>query len=120
MTLMDPGMKASIAQGSATRANERLDKIEVRLDALEKHLPSARLAPKEGAWPLDTTLEAFEISFRVWNCLTWHDLRTIGDLVEKTQSELLRLPNFGRKSLRELEEALFHAGHRLKNSPFRG
>lgn len=110
---------ASESKRGIDPANRRFQAIEARLTALEQHLPSARLAPKDGAWPLDTSVAAFELSSRVWNCLNYYELRIIGDLVEKTQADLLRLPNFGRKSLRELEETLFHAGHRLKNSPFK-
>ena len=48
----------------------------------------------------------FELSVRTSNCLRNDNIITIGDLVRKTESEMLRTPNFGRKSLNEIKEIL--------------
>jgi DNA-directed RNA polymerase subunit alpha len=40
------------------------------------------------------------------NCLTSANIRTIGELVQKTEAEMLKQRNFGRKSLKEIQEIL--------------
>ncbi len=50
--------------------------------------------------------EEMELSFRSQNCLKKAGIKLIGQLVQKSQSELLDLNNFGRTSLREIEKAL--------------
>ena len=47
-----------------------------------------------------------ELSVRSYNCLKMENINLIGDLVTKTESEMLKLPNFGRKSLNELKDNL--------------
>ena len=47
-----------------------------------------------------------ELSVRLANCLDAAEVRFIGDLVQKSEAELLRTKNFGRKSLREVSELL--------------
>jgi DNA-directed RNA polymerase subunit alpha len=49
-----------------------------------------------------------ELSVRSANCLKNDNIVYIGDLVQKTESEMLRTPNFGRKSLNEIKEVLAH------------
>ena len=50
--------------------------------------------------------DEMELSFRSLNCLNKAGIRLIGHLVQKSTSELLGLPNFGRTSLREIEKIL--------------
>ena len=47
------------------------------------------------------------------NCLKNDNIIYIGDLVQKTEAEMLRTPNFGRKSLNEIKEVLASMGLRL-------
>jgi hypothetical protein len=54
-----------------------------------------------------------ELSVRSANCLKNDNIRYIGDLVQKTNAEMLRTPNFGRKSLNEIKEVLAQIGLRL-------
>ncbi|HSR10397.1 MAG TPA: DNA-directed RNA polymerase subunit alpha C-terminal domain-containing protein, partial [Thermodesulfobacteriota bacterium] len=49
-------------------------------------------------------------SVRSYNCLKNADIRYIGDLVQKTEAEMLRTKNFGRKSLNEIKEILAEMG----------
>jgi DNA-directed RNA polymerase subunit alpha len=51
-------------------------------------------------------VEELELSVRSMNCLRNDNIIYIGDLVQKTESEMLRTPNFGRKSLNEIKEVL--------------
>lgn len=51
-------------------------------------------------------IDEMELSVRSYNCLINEGIRYIGDLVQKSELEMLKLPNFGRKSLNELKENL--------------
>ncbi|MBF0416902.1 MAG: DNA-directed RNA polymerase subunit alpha [Magnetococcales bacterium] len=51
-------------------------------------------------------VDELELSVRSANCLKNDDIVYIGDLVQKTESEMLKTPNFGRKSLNEIKEVL--------------
>jgi len=51
-------------------------------------------------------VDELELSVRSMNCLKNDNIVYIGDLVQKTEAEMLRTPNFGRKSLNEIEEVL--------------
>ena len=51
-------------------------------------------------------VEELELSVRSMNCLKNDNIIYIGDLVQKTEPEMLRTPNFGRKSLNEIKEVL--------------
>ena len=55
---------------------------------------------------LNIKIEDLELSIRVMNALIQNDIKTVGDLVQKTRDELIRIPNFGRKSLNEIKEVL--------------
>ena len=58
-------------------------------------------------------VDELELSVRSANCLKNDNIIYIGDLVQKTEAEMLRTPNFGRKSLTELKEVLSSMGLRL-------
>lgn len=58
-------------------------------------------------------VDELELSVRSANCLKNDNIIYIGDLVQKSESEMLRTPNFGRKSLNEIKEVLGHMGLRL-------
>jgi DNA-directed RNA polymerase subunit alpha len=55
-------------------------------------------------------VDELELSVRSANCLKNDNIVYIGDLVQKTEAEMLRTPNFGRKSLNEIKEVLAHMG----------
>ncbi|MBI4495949.1 MAG: DNA-directed RNA polymerase subunit alpha [Deltaproteobacteria bacterium] len=56
------------------------------------------------------SVDELELSVRSANCLKNADIRYIGDLVQKTEAEMLRTKNFGRKSLNEIKEILADMG----------
>jgi DNA-directed RNA polymerase subunit alpha len=58
-------------------------------------------------------VEELELSVRSANCLKNDNIVYIGDLILKTESEMLRTPNFGRKSLNEIKEVLTSMGLHL-------
>ena len=55
-------------------------------------------------------VDELELSVRSANCLKNDNIIYIGDLVQKTETEMLRTPNFGRKSLNEIKEVLSQMG----------
>jgi DNA-directed RNA polymerase subunit alpha len=63
------------------------------------------------------TVDELELSVRAHNCLKNADIRTIGDLVQRSEYDMLRTKNFGRKSLNEIKEILgsmgLHFGMRI-------
>ena len=66
-------------------------------------------------------VEELELSVRSMNCLKNDNIIYIGDLVQKSESEMLRTPNFGRKSLNEIKEVLnamsLYLGMEIPNWP---
>jgi DNA-directed RNA polymerase subunit alpha len=67
--------------------------------------PSERTMDKMGE-QLNRSVEELELSVRSYNCLKNANIQTIGELVQKTEAEMLRTKNFGRKSLNEIKEIL--------------
>ena len=59
---------------------------------------------------LNRSVEELELSVRSYNCLKNANIQTIGDLVQRTEAEMLRTKNFGRKSLNEIKEILGNLG----------
>jgi DNA-directed RNA polymerase subunit alpha len=62
---------------------------------------------------LDKSVEELELSVRSYNCLKNANITTIRELVQKTEPEMLRTKNFGRKSLNEIKEILLTMGLNL-------
>lgn len=66
-------------------------------------------------------VDELELSVRSFNCLQNAGIRYIGDLVQKTEAEMLKTKNFGRKSLKEIKELLsemsLELGMKLDNWP---
>ena len=59
---------------------------------------------------LKRSVEELELSVRSYNCLKNANIQSIGELVQKTEAEMLRTKNFGRKSLNEIKEILANMG----------
>jgi DNA-directed RNA polymerase subunit alpha len=68
-------------------------------------------ADREEWWEkLSKSVDEMELSVRSYNCLKNANIRTIGELVQKTEAEMLKTKNFGRKSLNEIKEILGSMG----------
>lgn len=78
---------------------------EVELKIAEVQVENSTLAEK-----LNTTIEELELTVRAQNCLRNADIRTIGDLVDKTEPEVLKIKNFGKITLTELKKVLEEMG----------
>jgi DNA-directed RNA polymerase subunit alpha len=74
----------------------------------------AGVAPA-GAEGDDRLIEELEIGVRAYNCLKRAGIQTIGDLVQKSESELKAIPNFGERSIDEVKEALSALGLSLRD-----
>lgn len=81
------------------------DEPEAEAEAEKEELPFNRNLLKK--------VEELELSVRSANCLKNDNIVYIGDLVQKTEAEMLRTPNFGRKSLNEIKEVLAKMGIHL-------
>jgi DNA-directed RNA polymerase subunit alpha len=66
--------------------------------------------PGEMSEHLLKSVEELELSVRSYNCLKNANIRTLADLVQKTEQEMLRTKNFGRKSLNEIKEIIISLG----------
>jgi DNA-directed RNA polymerase subunit alpha len=96
------------------------DESQVRMAA--PTMIGTAATPMAEATPADTNqlnryllkkVDELELSVRSANCLKNDNIIYIGDLVQKTEAEMLRTPNFGRKSLNEIKEVLASMGLRL-------
>jgi DNA-directed RNA polymerase subunit alpha len=80
-----------------------------------EELPEVAEEPAERAMDqmndiLNRSVDELELSVRSYNCLKNANIQTIADLVQKTEAEMLRTKNFGRKSLNEIKEILSGMG----------
>jgi DNA-directed RNA polymerase subunit alpha len=70
-----------------------------------------------GGGPMDDILiEELELGVRSYNCLKRAGIQTVGELLQKSESELAAIPNFGRKSIEEVVETLKSRGLDLRDS----
>jgi DNA-directed RNA polymerase subunit alpha len=91
-------------------------------DAAEE--PAGGAAGVSGAMMNENLLkniDELELSVRAYNCLKNANIKTIADLVQKTENEMLRTKNFGRRSLNEIKDILssmgLHLGMRFDTAP---
>jgi DNA-directed RNA polymerase subunit alpha len=87
-----------------------------------EELPEAAEEPAERSMDrisdqLSRSVEELELSVRSYNCLKNAGIQSIGELVQKTEQDMLRTKNFGRKSLNEIKEILHGMGLALGMKP---
>jgi DNA-directed RNA polymerase subunit alpha len=100
------------------------EQLTVFINFDETEEPTPVETPKEEAKlneNLFRSVDELELSVRSANCLQQANIRTIGDLVQRTEAEMLKTKNFGRKSLKEIKEILaemgLSLGMKLENWP---
>ncbi len=59
---------------------------------------------------LERSVDELELSVRAGNCLRAAQIRSIGDLVQKSEAEMLQYRNFGKKSLKEIQDLILAMG----------
>jgi DNA-directed RNA polymerase subunit alpha len=113
--------------GVAYAAKIIKEQLTVFVNFDETEEPVAVEAPKEEAKlneNLFRSVDELELSVRSANCLQQANIKTIGDLVQRTEAEMLKTKNFGRKSLKEIKEILaemgLSLGMKLENWPPKG
>lgn len=62
----------------------------------------------------DILIEELEIGVRSYNCLKREGIQTVGDLIKRSEAELMNIPNFGKKSIEEIRENLSKMGLSLR------
>jgi DNA-directed RNA polymerase subunit alpha len=89
------------------------EQLQIFINFDENVEQSEQLAGDEGRKineNLYRTVEELELSVRSANCLKNADIRLIGDLVQRSEAEMLKTQNFGRKSLNEIKDILAEMG----------
>ena len=88
------------------RVTDLIQELRGFLRKLEAEFGVSGFRPSEATLFEDTPITELELSVRAENCLKNEGIKTIGELSMKSDSDLLCVPNFGRKSLRELRETI--------------
>ena len=114
---VDVWTNGSITPRDAMSLSSKLirDHLNIFINLEESVEPTSELAGAEprsgiGNENLDKSVEELELSVRSYNCLKNANIRTIRELVQKTEAEMLKTKNFGRKSLNEIKEILHTMG----------
>ena len=94
-----------------------VDHFTIFTDLSETDLGPIVVEPisKEEDKLLDMTIEELDLSVRSFNCLKRANINTVKDLISKTQEEMIKVRNLGRKSLEEVEHKLAQLGLSLAN-----
>ena len=91
---------------------DRVEELTSRDGAGAAEAAFAPLAATEGD---DRLIEELEIGVRAYNCLKRAGIQTVGDLVQRSESELNAIPNFGKRSTEEVKDALNALGLSLRD-----
>lgn len=108
----DGSVKPDDAVAYAARILEDQLKIFINFEDEEEVFEDVvdEKAPSQNFDLLDRRVDEMELSVRSANCLQTAEIRFIGELVQKTENEMLKTKNFGRKSLNEIKELLSTMG----------
>jgi DNA-directed RNA polymerase subunit alpha len=85
-----------------------------RTRSSEEYELDAAAQPVAGGGMNDMLIEELELGVRSYNCLKREGIQTVGDLISKTEAELLNIPNFGKKSIDEVKEKITGRGLTLR------
>jgi len=92
---------------------DRVEELTAR-EPLASNGDGAFAAPSGHLEGDDRLIEELEIGVRAYNCLKRAGIQTVGDLVQRSESELNAIPNFGRRSTEEVKESLHALGLGLR------
>lgn len=109
----DGGLKPDDAVAYAAKILQ--DQVQIFINFIEE--PKPQVDEESSAAPLNENLfrsvDELEFSVRSQNCLQNADIKYIGELVQKSEQEMLKTKNFGHKSLNEIKEVLREMGLEL-------
>lgn len=107
----DGSLKPEDAIGIAAKIVKEQVSIFINFEEeVEPELPALEPTQEKLNENLFKSVDELELSVRSMNCLQNANIKYIGDLVQKTESEMLKTKNFGRKSLKEIKEILAEMG----------
>lgn len=92
-------------------AGDHETEVEEEIEEMDAEAPAEARGEED-----DILIEELEIGVRSYNCLKREGIQTVGDLVKKSEAELLNIPNFGRKSIEEIKENLAKLSLSLRGS----
>jgi len=117
----DGSIAAEDAVAYAARIFQEQLSMFINFDEPKEVISKPQVSEPEFNKNLLRKVDELELSVRSMNCLKNDNIIYIGDLVQKTESEMLRTPNFGRKSLNEIKEVLnsmsLYLGMEIPNWP---
>jgi len=119
---IDVWTDGSVAPDDAVAYSAKIlkDQLSIFINFEETKDPLEETVSEEAAKlneNLDKSVDELELSVRSANCLQNANIRFIGELVQKTEAEMLKTKNFGRKSLKEIKELLAEMGLNLGMKP---
>lgn len=123
--VLDVETNGVISPEEAVRQSARILMDQISVFAALEGAGDSFEAPARGAPQIDPVLlrpvDDLELTVRSANCLKAENIYYIGDLIQRTENELLKTPNLGRKSLNEIKEVLaargLTLGMKLENWP---
>jgi DNA-directed RNA polymerase subunit alpha len=120
----DGSVSPADSLGYASKILKEQLSIFVNFDETEEPLPVEQpILDQKLNENLFRSVDELELSVRSANCLQNANIKTIGDLVQRTEADMLKTKNFGRKSLKEIKEILaemgLSLGMKLDNWPTR-
>jgi hypothetical protein len=98
---------------SLNEIKEELARMNLQIGMEVPGWPPADHVPNRLPDAIFKRVDELELSVRSWNCLRNDGIVYVGELVQKSEAEMLRTPNFGRKSLNEIKEMLAQLGLHL-------
>ena len=123
--VLDIETNGVVSAEEAVREAARILMDQISVFAALESDPQEIEAPARGTPQIDPVLlrpvDELELTVRSANCLKAESIYYIGDLIQRTENELLKTPNLGRKSLNEIKEVLaargLTLGQKLENWP---
>lgn len=120
--ILDITTNGALAPEEALRqaAEILMDRLSIFTDtdrarSAEEYKAAGHTQTPSGGSMDDVLIEELELGVRSYNCLKREGIQTVGDLLAKTEAELLNVPNLGQKSIDEVQEKLAERGLSLRS-----
>jgi len=102
----------------STAAQILVDYFKLFVGLADRVTPEVNVAPKEEEKKdrlLDMTIEELDLSVRSYNCLKRAGINTVGELIQRTEEDMMKVRNLGKKSLEEVVQKLAELGLKLRS-----